>query len=114
MNAQEIIRENEQVYNFYGRRSNKFLLLGYNFILKDNIYDSFPFRVRLDEKINGRVPASKIVDSSPKKEEYLYSRQIRLKKFRINLDLIYICRAYIILWTKKEWKNGRICLPFDR
>lgn len=61
MNTQENIRENEQIYNFYGRRSNKFLLLGYNFIMKDNIYDSFAFSLVLDNQISVKAPASKLV-----------------------------------------------------
>ena len=61
MNTQETIRENEQIYNFYGRRSNKFLLLGYNFIMKDNIYDSFTFNLVLDNQINVKAAASKLV-----------------------------------------------------
>lgn len=27
----KVYTKNEQLYNFYGRRSNRFLLLGYNF-----------------------------------------------------------------------------------
>lgn len=101
MNTKEIIRENEQIYNFYGRRSNKFLLLGYNFIMKNNIYDSFSFKLKLDDKITSKVPASKLIESGNKKEAYLNSRDIRLKRYRINSELINICRSYIILWTKK-------------
>lgn len=48
MATRKPIKKNEQVYNFYGRRSNKFLLSGYNFVLEDNKYDSFAFRINID------------------------------------------------------------------
>lgn len=36
------------MHNFYGRRSNKFLLLSYNFVMFNNQYDSFAFRLYAD------------------------------------------------------------------
>ena len=36
------------MHNFYGRRSNKFLLLSYNFVMSNNQYDSFAFRLYAD------------------------------------------------------------------
>lgn len=74
MSTKEIIRENEQIYNFYGRRCNKFLLLGYNFVMKDNIYDSYGLKIKLDPKFSTRVPVSKLVEGGNKKEESSKSR----------------------------------------
>jgi len=53
--------KNDQLYNFYGRRSNQFLLVGYSFILDNNKYDSFAFRIYVDNwKINSR-PFERII-----------------------------------------------------
>ncbi len=49
MATRKPIKKNEEVYNFYGRRSNKFLLTGYNFVLEENKYDSFTFRINIDD-----------------------------------------------------------------
>lgn len=35
--------------------------------MRDNIYDSFGFRVKLDEKITAKVLASKLVEGGNKK-----------------------------------------------
>lgn len=35
--------------------------------MKDNIYDSFGFRIKLDEKITSKVPASKLVEGGNRK-----------------------------------------------
>lgn len=37
--------KDEQVFNSYGRRSNRFLLLWYGFTFQENKYDSVPFRL---------------------------------------------------------------------
>lgn len=41
------INKGDQVYYFYGQRSNLFLLLNYGFALEDNKYDSFAFNVNM-------------------------------------------------------------------
>lgn len=89
-------------------------MMGYNFIMQNNAYDSFSFKMRLDEKIGGKVMASKLVESGNKKEVGMNSREIRLKRFRINIELINLCRSYVIQWSKKEYKNCRLFVPFDR
>lgn len=48
MASRKPIKKDEQIYNFYGRRSNRFLLIGYNFVLDNNKYDSFAFRINID------------------------------------------------------------------
>jgi hypothetical protein len=42
--AHKKIRKDEQIFNSYGRRSNKFLLLYYGFTHINNKYDSVSFR----------------------------------------------------------------------
>lgn len=36
-----------QLFTFYGRRSNTFLLAGYHFLLPNNKYDSYAFRMHI-------------------------------------------------------------------
>ena len=49
MQTKNIVRKDEQLFNFYGRRSNQFLLLAYNFVMgPENYYDSYPLRMRTD------------------------------------------------------------------
>lgn len=68
--------------------------------MQDNIYDSYCLEIRLDDKITSRVPASKLL-LFKQKEEDKKSRQLKLKRYLINDDLINICRSYIVLWTKR-------------
>ena len=42
------IEKDQQVYVCYGRRSNKYLLWGYGFVLQNNKYNSLSIRVWLD------------------------------------------------------------------
>jgi hypothetical protein len=42
--ANRFIEKGEQIYNNYGRRSNKFLLIYYGFTYVNNKYDSISFR----------------------------------------------------------------------
>ena len=41
------INAGDQVYYFYGQRSNMFLLLNYGFAIEDNKYDSYTFYVNM-------------------------------------------------------------------
>ena len=48
----------EQIFNHYGRRTNRFLVMWYGFTYMNNKYDSYPFRMwmnykphKLDDKI---------------------------------------------------------------
>lgn len=38
-------KKGDQIFNFYGKRTNKFLARAYKFALIDNKYDSFCFRL---------------------------------------------------------------------
>ena len=44
------IEPGEQLYYFYGERSNLFLLMNYGFAIEDNKYDSFEFHLNRDLK----------------------------------------------------------------
>ena len=43
-----LITQNQQIYVCYGRRSNRYLLSAYGFLLEKNKYNSLAFRVWLD------------------------------------------------------------------
>jgi hypothetical protein len=70
------IKKNEQIYNFYGRRSNRFLLIGYNFVLENNKYDSFAFRINIDnwksanKPFTTKLPVAKIINRAGKLTTY--------------------------------------------
>jgi hypothetical protein len=70
------IKKYEQIYNFYGRRSNRFLLTGYNFVLKTNKYDSFAFQINVDNWKSGgkpftnKLPVPKILNRGGKLTTY--------------------------------------------
>ena len=43
-----IYEENDQVFHFYGRQNNRYLLKNYGFLLAKNKYNSVTFKVLLD------------------------------------------------------------------
>ena len=49
------VRKGQQVYNCYGRRNNRFLLMWYGFVLRENAYDSIPIRVFFLKKQKNNV-----------------------------------------------------------
>lgn len=78
---------NEQLYNFYGRRSNRFLLLGYNFATLENKYDSFCFRMVVQPLSCSKPIAAKLIFSklinTKDSSGLVITRELRLKKQRI-------------------------------
>lgn len=57
METREMVRENEEMHNFYGRRTNRFLLQSYNFVMANNQYDSFGLRLYSDPTISVKPTA---------------------------------------------------------
>lgn len=121
MASRKPIKKNEEVYNFYGRRSNKFLLTGYNFVLEENKYDSFAFRINIDDwktankPFETKLPISKIINKSAKMDVY-FTKEIRLKKQKICIELINHCRALLIGWADLKLegeKKIRVTIPFS-
>lgn len=41
------VAPNREIYNSYGSRTNKFLLIWYGFTYPDNLYDSVSFRLQV-------------------------------------------------------------------
>jgi hypothetical protein len=94
METRSVIRENEEINNFYGRRSNRFLLLSYNFVMANNQYDSFGFRLYADPSLSLKPnSADKLIFNGNNKKsstqksvsKISLTREIRLKKQRINI-----------------------------
>lgn len=46
--SRQIITAGSQAFNCYGSRSNKYLMISYNFCFLDNYFDTFLFQVKLD------------------------------------------------------------------
>lgn len=42
----EAIEKGQEIFNFFGDKSNEFLLLWYGFCYNDNIFDQFKFYVK--------------------------------------------------------------------
>ena len=94
----------EQVFNCYGRRSNRFLLLNYGFSLRNNKYNSFPFRVWLDVP-DTETPSQEEEESKSEKksspggeeeEEDRPSRMLRLKSTRLCSELLVYLRNNLL------------------
>ena len=46
--TRKTMRQGEQVFTYYGQRTNSTLLTNWNFCLQNNMYDSIEFKVNLD------------------------------------------------------------------
>lgn len=77
----------DQLFNCYGRRTNRFLLTNYGFCLRFNKYNSLGFKVFVTGKPD---PASG--SSEPQK----FQKVIKLKMNRLSLDLLQYLRANLI------------------
>lgn len=47
MSTSSGVSANQQLYNSYGSRTNKFLMIWYGFTYRDNLYDSVSFRLQV-------------------------------------------------------------------
>ena len=107
------------MFNCYGRRTNRFLLLNYGFVLRNNKYNSFSFRVWLnfpDEKKNEeetkKAVKNKEEDDDP--EEERPNQLMRLKNTRLCDELMAYLRANLV--NKYQGKNSKkliISAPLD-
>lgn len=77
----------DQLFNCYGRRTNRFLLTNYGFCLRFNKYNSLGFKVFVTNKPDpGSAPA----------EPQKFQKVIKLKMNRLSLDLLQYLRANLI------------------
>ena len=111
----------EQVFNCYGRRTNRFLLLNYGFVLRNNKYNSFSFRVWLnfpDEKKNKEERKKALKNSDEEEEEEEEDERpnqlMRLKNTRLCDELFAYLRANLL--NKYQGSNHQkliISAPVD-
>lgn len=76
----------DQLFNCYGRRTNRFLLVNYGFVLRYNKYNCLGFRVYVTFKD----------EDSENKEPQKHQKIIKLRMHRLSLDLLQYLRANLI------------------
>jgi hypothetical protein len=73
-------RKGDQLFNCYGLRTNRFLLLNYGFCLRNNKYNSLGFKVFVNYK-----PAEKSKDEdNDETDESRYQKVIKLKRDKLS------------------------------
>ncbi|CAK77931.1 unnamed protein product (macronuclear) [Paramecium tetraurelia] len=128
----EPIRKHEQVTVSYGRRTNRFLLSWYGFTLPENKYSSYNFRLWLNtdickEKILSQkqifdtITINKLINP----EEWdtgkinfngndvpisSITKEFRIKKNKLNMDLLMYLRLYLMLY-QVQVKDVLITIP---
>ena len=93
------IQPGQQVYNCYGNRSNKFLMLNYGFCFPDNTYDSLSLRVRCNIQVDDEFVPN-MLDFELKSQNL---QEIRFKRDQIN----EIFTAYLRAMCKKSFFAGK-------
>lgn len=92
-----VYRKGEQLFNCYGLRTNRFLLLNYGFCLRNNKYNSLGFKVFVNS------PQKKEV--SEEGDESRFQKIIRLKREKLCEDLLQYLRANLIFSYKGSNKE---------
>ena len=95
----------EQIFNCYGRRSNKFLLVFYGFCFYGNQYDSLECHIwrqlEREEKTQSRLARSLLLTEEDFLENYddisSLAKAIRFKFSRLQEDLLSYLRAHCLL-----------------
>lgn len=97
-------KKGEQVFNAYGRLSNRNLLMDYGFATPNNRYDTVYFLLWLPE--SAREGLVKIEDIKAKTPEYMeYTELYGLKTKRLNLDVFIYFRKHLNLREKNSPSN---------
>jgi hypothetical protein len=101
-------RKGDQLFNCYGLRTNRFLLLNYGFCLRNNKYNSLGFKVFVNYK-----PAEKSKDEdNDETDESRYQKVIKLKRDKLSEGklpnmCIFINRATLISEGKLDFYLSR-------
>ncbi|CAD8145270.1 unnamed protein product [Paramecium octaurelia] len=128
----EPIKQHEQVTVSYGRRTNRFLLSWYGFTLPENKYSSFNFRLWLNTQISKEkmqsqqqifdtITINKLISSKEWDTGIIkfngyeipvssITKEFRIKKNKLNMDLIMYLRLYLMLYKVQE-KDVYITIP---
>ncbi|KRX00204.1 Rubisco LSMT, substrate-binding domain [Pseudocohnilembus persalinus] len=128
--SQDKIKKGEQIFNCYGRRTNKFLLMWYGFCFQNNKYDSFTFRMNMSvkyDKLDDNFIERVLFRGSTNNEEMQMgtynlngenisikdlTKEFRLKKDNINIDVIIYLRALLVkIYEGQEKKDIFVTLP---
>lgn len=91
----------DQLFNCYGRRTNRFLLVNYGFCFRNNKYNSLGFKVFVNYKEEGESKDSgggNATDPGNKDDGKTQQHQkvIRMKVGRLSLDLLQYLRANLV------------------
>ncbi len=102
----QIYLDNFQVFNFYGRYSNEFLLTNYGFVKFLNKYDKIRFTIKYENDEN--IYFGKLLEHYFKKiynhNENFIEIKLKLKLKKINRKLLYLLR-FMILYEEMEEIN---------
>ncbi|EDO14720.1 hypothetical protein Kpol_311p5 [Vanderwaltozyma polyspora DSM 70294] len=95
-NALDTIRENEEVFNNYGDKTNEELLLSYGFAYENNVHDTSRLTLRLDptliaSALGDRVKLSKREYPKPDTVEFELSMNVDIPNNLINF-FGYLCK----------------------
>lgn len=102
------LAKGQQIYINYGNRSNYYLLLVYGFALKENKYDSFTFRVKLDsaetcsslKELSGKMVSTwrqeMLKKDSDRSTPLTLSEKFRLKQSRLCMEYIRFLRLFLL------------------
>ena len=114
MSTSSPVGAGRQLFNTYGSRTNKFLLIWYGFAYPDNLHDSVTFRLHV--QFGALRPAREIVLDSyvggqglsfRKNDQELVletevSREFRLKRSNICEKLLIFLRLFLMNYYKGE------------
>jgi hypothetical protein len=100
-------KKGDQLFNCYGRRTNRFLLVNYGFCMRYNKYNSLGFKVFVNlQREDGNID-----------ETEQFQKIIKMKANKLSLDLLQYLRANLVFsfdFGKKEIRdNITISTPVD-
>ncbi|CAK69794.1 unnamed protein product (macronuclear) [Paramecium tetraurelia] len=118
------IKKFQQVTVSYGKRTNRFLICWYGFALLENVYSSFNFRLwlntviledkekTLDQILNTIIIKKLIYEDESIVDKISYngyeipisslSKEFRIKKNKLNIDIISVLRLFLQIKYGKE------------
>lgn len=99
--SNKLIKKGEQVFNFYGRRTNRYLLCWYGFAYEGNEYNSLSFRLFMHKK------SDEIDDSNV--GDFIYADYISYDEWENGVTLAKKTIPANILSKEFRLKNGLLC-----
>lgn len=91
-------KKGDQLFNCYGLRTNRFLLLNYGFALRNNKYNSLGFKVFVNYQPKEKAQSGAVL--SEENNESRFQKIIRLKRDKLCEDLLQYLRANLIFTYK--------------